>query len=109
MRQHQPIDPLTAPGESDLTAHVDFLTVANTARAASAQVHGPVDQGNFLQRLGIRERADALLKSADAAQSRGIETGLTRLIAPAEMGTLFKVIAISDHRLARLAGFEPTA
>lgn len=109
VRQHQPVDPLAAPGECDLTAHVDFLTVANSARAAGAHVHGPVDQGNFLQQLGIRERAETLLKSADATQSREIETGLTRLIAPAEMGTLFKVIAVSDHRLARVAGFEPTA
>ena len=30
----------------------------------------------------------------------------TRLIAPAEMGILFKVLAITDDRISHLAGFE---
>lgn len=106
VRQHRPIDPLAAPGDSDLTAHVDFLTVGETARAAGARTWGPVDQGVFLQRLGIRERADALRGSAGESQARDIETGLARLIGPAEMGTLFKVIAVSDQRIARVAGFD---
>ena len=106
VRWHRPVDPLETPGDCDLTAHVNFQLVAETAEAAGAKIWGPVDQGVFLQKIGIVERANTLLKRANVAQAHDIRTAVTRLIAPAEMGTLFKVMAMTDHRLAHLAGFE---
>lgn len=106
VRRHRPIDPLESPGECDLTAHVDFQLVGETARNAGAKTWGPVDQGVFLQRIGIIERANILLKRANISQAHNLRTGVTRLIAPAEMGTLFKVMAMTDQRLTSLAGFE---
>ncbi|MFT5489255.1 MAG: NADH dehydrogenase [ubiquinone] 1 alpha subcomplex assembly factor 7 [Alphaproteobacteria bacterium] len=106
VRQHRPIDPLEAPGTCDLTAHVDFQRVAETAAVAGVRSVGPLDQGVFLQRLGIRERADVLRQKADDRQTRDLNAALTRLIGPAEMGTLFKVMALSEKRIELLAGFD---
>ena len=50
LRAHRMVDPLLAPGEADLTAHVDFAAMARSARAAGAAVYGPIDQGDFLRR-----------------------------------------------------------
>ncbi|MBT5571579.1 MAG: class I SAM-dependent methyltransferase [Alphaproteobacteria bacterium] len=105
VQRHRPVDPLDTPGDCDLTAHVNFQLVAETARAAGIKVWGPVDQGVFLQKIGIVERTNTLLKSANVAQSHDIRTAVTRLIAPAEMGTLFKALAITDDRIKHLAGF----
>ena len=106
VRRHRPVDPLETPGNSDLTAHVNFQLVAETASAAKTRVWGPVDQGVFLQKIGIVERANTLFEHANVAQAHDIRTAITRLIAPAEMGTLFKVMAITDNRILHLAGFE---
>ena len=53
VRAHRHVDPLAAPGECDLTAHVDFAAMARSARAAGAAVYGPIDQGDFLRAIGI--------------------------------------------------------
>lgn len=106
VRDHRPIGPLDAPGDCDLTAHVDFQRVGAAAVASGAQAWGPVDQAIFLERLGIGARADALRRTANARQRRDIDTALARLIGPAEMGTLFKVMALTARRSGPPAGFE---
>ena len=57
---HSFADPLQAPGEADLTAHVDFAALAHCAEIIGARIHGPVSQRDFLHRLGIDKRAAAL-------------------------------------------------
>ena len=52
VRQHQYTDPLTAPGEADLTAHVDFATLTKAASTAGARPRTVLTQGEFLNRLG---------------------------------------------------------
>ena len=106
VRQHRPVGPLDAPGSCDVTAHVDFQRVAAAAAIDGVRHLGPLDQGVFLQRLGIRERADILRRSADDRQTRDLHAALTRLIGPSEMGTLFKVMALCEHRIELLAGFD---
>ena len=106
VRKHRLIDPLDTPGDCDLTAHVDFQLVAETARAAGTKCWGPIDQEVFLKKLGIIERMNTLLTRANVIQAHNIRTAVTRLIAPAQMGTLFKVLAITDDRILHLAGFE---
>ena len=51
--RHSFTDPLRNPGQADLTAHVDFQALALGAEDAGARLHGPVEQGEFLKRLGI--------------------------------------------------------
>jgi SAM-dependent MidA family methyltransferase len=108
VRGHAFADPLSAPGETDLTAHVDFAALARTATTASAHVHGPVPQGEFLRRLGIVARAERLRASATAAQAAEVDAALARLTGdgPGEMGALFKTMAFAHPALGALPGFD---
>jgi NADH dehydrogenase [ubiquinone] 1 alpha subcomplex assembly factor 7 len=106
VREHQKIDPLALPGESDLTAHVDFAAMARAARAAGGAAHGPVPQGLFLNRLGIAARAAILLRNATPAQRRDIAAACERLIGEAQMGSLFQVLAITAPGAPTPPGFH---
>jgi NADH dehydrogenase [ubiquinone] 1 alpha subcomplex assembly factor 7 len=106
LRRHRRHDPLAEPGTADLTAHVDFAALARAAREAGAKAMGPVPQGMFLERLGIRMRAARLESNASRAQAGAVRAALRRLIDPAEMGTLFKLLAITHPELPSPAGFE---
>jgi len=105
---HGFVDPLAAPGEVDLTAHVDFAALARAARAAGARVHGPLSQGDFLRRLGIEARAAALRAQATAAQAADIDAALARLVGAGReaMGELFTAVAFADPKLGALPGFD---
>ncbi|MGE0151310.1 MAG: class I SAM-dependent methyltransferase [Reyranellaceae bacterium] len=103
--RHKYADPLAAPGEADLSAHVDFAALAHSARDAGAASHGPVPQGEFLRALGIEQRSAALQARADATQAAVLEAGVRRLIEPRQMGTLFKVLALTDRQSSAPAGF----
>lgn len=103
VREHRFAPPLEAPGEADLTAHVDFAALARAARAEGAAVHGPVEQGDFLRALGVEARAAALRPRGGAA----VDAALRRLTAPDAMGSLFKVIAVTHPDLAPPPGFSP--
>ena len=105
---HGFVDLLEAPGEIDLTAHVDFRALARAAREQGAHVHGPLTQGEFLRRLGIAERAQKLKERATAKQAGEIDAALARLTAPGAtgMGELFKAIGLADPGLGVLPGFD---
>ncbi len=105
VRRHRPSDVLAAPGESDLTAHVDFAAFAAAVASAGARAWGPVPQGVFLRALGLEERARKLLAHADDAQALLIRSGCRRLVDPAEMGTLFKALALTAPGAPAPAGF----
>ncbi len=107
VRAHAHAPVLEAPGEADLTAHVDFARLAAAARDSGAKVWAPLTQSAFLQALGIVVRAGHLSRSATDRQAEDIAAGLERLIAPDQMGTLFKVLAISSSDLQSLPGFQP--
>lgn len=91
--RHQYSDVLENPGIKDVTAHVDFQTLA-TAVAPHAQALGPVKQGRFLTALGIATRAEMLAQKANPKQRQQIMMDLHRLTAPSAMGDLFKVMAL---------------
>src|SRR5579884_1177693 len=59
---HAFVDPLRTPGEADLTAHVDFEALAQSAESIGGRIHGPISQRDLLLRLGIEQRA-AVLKA----------------------------------------------
>jgi NADH dehydrogenase [ubiquinone] 1 alpha subcomplex assembly factor 7 len=106
LSRHRFADPLNAPGSADLTAHVDFMRFGAGAESAGAQRHGPVDQGAFLKALGAQARASKLAAGKSPAGRETIGSGLHRLVDPTQMGSLFKVLALSHHASAlRLAGF----
>jgi len=99
------LDPLAEPGTRDLTAHADFPTLAEAARAAGAAAHGPLPQGLLLQRLGLMTRA-AMLAQARPRLAGEILSGAERLVAPEGMGRLFKALAVCDSSLGPPPGFE---
>ncbi len=100
VRSHKPVDALVDPGEADLTAHVDFTALAQAARAAGAEAHGPIEQGAFLLALGLAERAGRLGADKDEAARAEIVSQVERLVLPEEMGSLFKVIAVTPRGVA---------
>jgi SAM-dependent MidA family methyltransferase len=123
LRGHRYADPLEAPGEADLTAHVDFAALARAAQRAGAVAWPVAAQGLFLERLGITERARALARAAAApgrarAGGRGDRPGAAaagdpvegivaahrRLTHPDEMGQLFKVLALTGPGQPRPPG-----
>jgi NADH dehydrogenase [ubiquinone] 1 alpha subcomplex assembly factor 7 len=104
LQRHKKVDPLDAPGEADLTAHVDFARVARLARDASLGVGGPISQAHFLRALGIEYRADTLAK-ANPGHAQRLGRELRRLTHDDEMGALFKAICLSSPNLPPPAGF----
>ncbi|MWV26598.1 class I SAM-dependent methyltransferase [Erythrobacter sp. GH3-10] len=104
VKDHRKIGVLDAPGDSDLTAHIDFLQMEQIARARDARVLGTVTQGEWLERLGIRDRAAALADFAPQ-HSDALMRARDRLIAPAQMGDLFKVLGLAGPDWPDGAGF----
>jgi NADH dehydrogenase [ubiquinone] 1 alpha subcomplex assembly factor 7 len=92
--RHRFAPPLAAPGEVDLTAHVDFAHLANRALAEGAAAFGPADQGVWLVALGLPTRLAVLLRQATPEQTEALVSATRRLIEPQAMGRLFKALAI---------------
>jgi SAM-dependent MidA family methyltransferase len=104
VRSHEYTAVLECPGEQDLTAHVDFEALANVSRWAGATVTPLVTQGEWLNRMGIGARA-AALASANPERAKDLAGAVHRLTARAEMGQLFKVLAIHAPDWPEPAGF----
>ena len=96
-------NPFINVGLQDITAHVDFSQIAEAGVSVGAQLAGFCSQAQFLINCGILtilqqyspESVD-YIKQTSAAQ---------KLLSPAEMGDLFKVIAFSKHINTPLLGF----
>ncbi len=107
VRRHARVDVFEAPGECDLTAHVDFPRLADAACAAGVAAFGPVGQGDFLRRIGIHARLAVLARGSDPRTARNIADASRRLLDEREMGTLFKVVALQAPAAAGAPpGFE---
>jgi SAM-dependent MidA family methyltransferase len=103
---HGYVDPLGAPGQVDLTAHVDFQALALAAESMGVRVHGPLPQAEFLRRMGIDRRA-AALKAAAPDKTADIDVAAARLTGEGRtgMGKLFKAIAFTQPDIDSVAGF----
>ena len=91
-------EPLEAPGQKDITAHVNFTGVAVAAQEAGLPTLGYCSQGRFLVNCGLGE----LMASATTAE----QVAAQRLIAEHEMGELFKVIAFQRGPFWDALGFR---
>jgi SAM-dependent MidA family methyltransferase len=105
VRMHDYADPWIEPGESDLTAHVDFESLGRAAAESGSLVQGPVGQGEWLARLGIDARAAALAKSAPE-RGEEVRVARDRLVSIEQMGRLFRVMGLSAQAWPALEGFE---
>jgi SAM-dependent MidA family methyltransferase len=95
---------LDDPGESDLSAHVDFTALAQAGRRGGAAVFGPQNQGDFLVDVGIGRRAEKLMAS-NPQSAQTLVAGVERLIAPDQMGVLFKALALMPDAAPKPPGF----
>ena len=110
--RHSFTNPLRNPGDADITAHVDFEALAKAAETLGARAHGPVEQGAFLNKLGIEQRSLTLMKSSSHEESVSVAAALKRLTGKGRngMGQLFKVLGISHPSIETLAALsEPDA
>ena len=122
IRAHQLVSPFTSPGQVDISADVDFVALAEAAIEASngVEVHGPVEQGMWLEQMGIRERAEMLIKSGkrgnvdskigddgkghellnEEERAQSVRKAVERLVerGGGGMGRLYKVMAIVPER-----------
>lgn len=104
IRNHQKLDPLSAPGEMDLTAHVDFEQMKQIALSREAKWLGTTTQGEWLTALGIHQRAEALSEFAPQYRE-ALARARDRLVLPDQMGDLFKVLALADPDWPDAMGF----
>ena len=104
VRQHLKVDPFINPGEADLTAHVDFATLAPIAQSRGCRWLGTVPQGRFLRNLGIEARAETLAQAAPQ-HAAAIHSAKDRLIGEGQMGLLFKVMGLAAPTWPGGAGF----
>ena len=104
VRGHRFSPILAYPGEQDLTSHVNFEALVNAARDAGASVTPLVSQGEWLIRLGIEARAQALSR-ANPDRAGEVQSALERLTGREQMGQLFKVLAIHAPDWPAPAGF----
>jgi NADH dehydrogenase [ubiquinone] 1 alpha subcomplex assembly factor 7 len=101
---HAMTDPLLAPGETDLTAHVDFESLALAAQPARPTRLAP--QRVFLERLGIHARADVLARGLTGAAMESHLAACRRLTHPDEMGQLFRVMGLFRDQSLPPPGLE---
>jgi SAM-dependent MidA family methyltransferase len=97
-------DPFFLPGLQDITTHVDFTAIADAGRAAGLELLGYANQAQFLVNCGITDIL-AETPADDVAAYAPLASQAQKLLSPAEMGELFKVIALGRGVTAPLAGF----
>ena len=104
VRQHLKVDPFSQPGEADLTAHVDFASLALIAQSRGCRWLGTVPQGRWLRNLGIEARAQTLAAQAPE-HAAAIAAAQERLVGEGQMGLLFKVMGLAAPSWPGGAGF----
>jgi len=97
-------DPFWLPGLQDITAHVDFSALARAAAAAGLEVLGYASQAQFLVNCGISDELQKL-DPENAARYLPAAAAAQKLLSPAEMGELFKVLAVGRGLRPPLMGF----
>jgi SAM-dependent MidA family methyltransferase len=97
-------DPFFHPGLQDITSHIDFTAIAQAGREAGLELLGYTNQAQFLVNCGITDLL-AEKPAADAAAYAPLAAQAQKLLSPAEMGELFKVIAFGKGVSGPLRGF----
>lgn len=89
-------DPLHEPGTADLTADVNFNVIKQKAEHLDRTItFGPIEQNDFLQRMGGEARLEVLMKNATTDETKEqLKSGYEMLTSPTQMGTRFKFLSI---------------
>lgn len=97
LKGHRPCAVTDFPGEADLTAHVDFESLARGLAKGGVRKAALLTQGEFLNAMGLEQRTAILSKSVAGKAERDLVTASARLAHPAQMGQLFKVLAAASR------------
>lgn len=96
-RHHTHANPLVLPGIQDITAHIDFTSIADAALEGNMEVAGYTSQANFLINSGLMQLLQELHANSDAQYQAQTMAIVQKLLSEAEMGELFKVIALTNN------------
>ncbi len=95
-------------GESDISHEVDFQALKNIADNNSARLIGPVNQGDFLEEIGLKTRITMLRKKNDPKGDRKLIAAYERLISSFHMGKIFKIALLVPKGYGIPPGFKST-
>jgi SAM-dependent MidA family methyltransferase len=104
LRHHAHADPFVAPGLQDITAHVDFTAMADAALESGLEVMGYTSQARFLMNAGLLQKL-ARQDASDTEAYARLAAPVQKLLSEAEMGELFKVLAVGRGMSSPLIGF----
>ncbi len=105
LKRHKKIGVFELPGDSDLTARVDFQTLIKVGQSEGLAASGPIAQRELLSKLGLEMRAVALARAQPDSKAV-IARQLHRLTDEAEMGELFKAVCLQSPDLPTPLGFR---
>ena len=97
-------NPLINLGHQDITAHVNFTQIAKAGTNAGCDLAGYTSQAFFLINCGLTDFLKQI-PAHDIAQYLPLTTAANKLVSPAEMGELFKVMALTKNLDIALIGF----
>ena len=97
---------LSDPGSNDISHLINFSFISKLSNKLGLEVVGVADQGNFLKKMGIVERAKIISKNKNFKDIKNIYFRLKRLIDPSQMGKIFKVIFLKKGSNKFNLGFK---
>ena len=100
--EHKRCHPLLSPGQTDLSAHVNFNSFQKLFHQAGHQTYA-ASQGSFFKKLGFEERTEKLCQASP--QAAQLAAAAHRLLSPSHMGNIFKVFASHSSSIHYLEGF----
>jgi len=106
MSKHKFTSIFNNPGDDDITSYVNFNSFKKMCNDLDISYYGPMNMRDFLLKLGIRERAESLIKNNPDQDSNIIIRQLHKLIDNDEMGSIFKVIAITSNDIQNIEPFN---
>jgi SAM-dependent MidA family methyltransferase len=103
-KQHD--DPLILPGQQDITAHVDFTSVIESAAQEDCELAGYTSQAAFLLASGLMEEAHRIESSLSIVEAFRLHQAIKQLTLPMEMGERVKIMGLSKNMEGLLLGFK---
>lgn len=108
LRKHEFVSILETPGETDVTAHVDFESLAKGFMLGGAELLPMLTQGQFLNAMGLEMRTSKLSAKLEGQAKSDFVAASARLADGAQMGNLFKVMAVAQKSRRPIYPFEGT-
>ena len=108
LRKHEFASVLDSPGEADITAHVDFEALAKAFISGGAELLPMLTQGQFLKAMGLDMRTEKLAAKLEGQALEDFKAASNRLADAAQMGNLFKVMAVAQKVRQPIYPFEET-